>query len=191
MEFTLFKHGHLPTDRWRMDKSMIYVGIDNGISGSVGIVDANGVGYQYPTPTKSCLNYQKTKVKNITRIDVKALREMLCNIERNKVGMVAIERPMVNPQRFEATTSALRALEATIIVLESLGLGYEYIDSKEWQKKMLPYISVKDKKEYPAKLKEVSKQVGMRMFPSVEWDKFKDADGILIAKYLMEKYNGA
>ena len=97
---------------------------------------------------------------------------------------------MVNPQRFEATTSALRALEATLIVLESLRIGYEYCDSKGWQKKFLPFISVKDKKEYPAKLKQVSLEVGQRMYPDINWDGFKDADGILIARYLMETYNG-
>ena len=70
--------------------------------------------------------------------------------------MASIERPMVNPKRFEATVSALRALEATLIVLESLNIGKEYCDSKGWQKALLPYISVKDKKQYPAKLKEVS-----------------------------------
>lgn len=180
---------------------MIHIAIDNGISGSIGIIDEQGVGYQFPTPTKSTLNYQKTKVKHITRIDVNEFRKLLkrfvyrdgpgSNLFTKLSATVIIERPMVNPQRFDATTSALRALEATIIVLESLGLGFEYIDSKEWQKKMLPYISVKDKKEYPAKLKQVSKEVGMRLYPDIEWDSFKDADGILMARYLMEKLNGS
>lgn len=175
----------------------VYIGIDNGVTGSIGIIDQNKKAYLYHIPTKSDLNYQKTKVKHITRIDVKKLIELFYttlhgpgdSMARPEVK-VAIERPMVNPQRFEATTSALRALEATLIVLESLGIGYEYCDSKDWQKKLLPYISVADKKEYPAKLKAVSLEVGQRMFPEIDWAGFKDADGILIAKYLMEKYNG-
>jgi len=40
---------------------------------------------------------------------------------------------MVDPHRFVATASALRALEATLIVIEMLNLEYTYIDSKEWQ----------------------------------------------------------
>jgi len=179
---------------------MIYMGIDNGISGSIGIIDEQGNGYLFPTPTRSALNYQKTKVKYITRIDVQAFRELLkkfvykdgidSSLSTKMAAKVAIERPMVNPLRFEATTSALRALEATLIVLESLGLGYEFMDSKDWQKKQLPYISVADKKEYPAKLKQVSKEVGMRLYPNIDWGKFKDADGILIAKQLKENNNG-
>ena len=178
---------------------MIFIGIDNGVSGSIGIIDEEGKAHLFPTPTKSDLNYQKTKVKHITRIDVGTLRSLLkdflyepgkLHTPENKLSVkAAIERPMVNPQRFEASTSALRALEATLIVLESLGIGKEYLDSKAWQKKLLPYITVADKKEYPAKLKKVSLEVGQRMYPELEWDKFKDADGILIARYLMEVHN--
>ena len=45
-----------------------------------------------------------------------------------------LERPMVNPTRFQATASALRALEATLNVVELLKFSYSYCDSKEWQK---------------------------------------------------------
>lgn len=176
---------------------MIYIGIDNGVSGSVGIIDERNKAYLYHTPVKKSLNYQKTKVKHITRIAAGAFRSLLTEFvsDSTSIGVLKpakaiIERPMVNPQRFEATTSALRALEATLIVLESLGIGYEYCDSKGWQKKFLPYISVKDKKEYPAKLKQVSLEVGQRMYPDINWDGFKDGDGILIARYLMEMHNG-
>lgn len=179
---------------------MIFIGVDNGVSGSAGILDEQGKAFLYPTPTKQSLNYQKTKVKHITRIDVGAFRKLLSQFRyKNGVGgslttemscKALLERPMINPQRFEATTSALRALEATLIVLESLGIGYEYCDSKSWQKKYLPFISVADKKDYPAKLKQVSLEVGMRMYPEIDWTGRKDADGILIAKYLKETTNG-
>jgi len=178
---------------------MVFLGVDNGISGSIGVLD-NGKAFQFKMPTRSCLNYQKTKVKYITRIDVKAFRELLKGFVTNLAADIPtnnflpcraiVERPMVNPMRFLATTSALRALEATIIVLESLEIGYEYCDSKMWQKKYLPYITVADKKQYPAKLKQVSLEVGKRMYPGINWSEFKDADGILIARYLMELNSG-
>jgi hypothetical protein len=174
---------------------MIYIGIDNGISGSIGVIDDNGVAYQFATPILRTLNYQKTKVKYISRIDVYAFRSILKNIlEQSNSSSpettikCLIERPMVNPMRFEATTSALRALEATLIVLEDFNIGFDYIDSKEWQKAILPYISVADKKDFPAKLKMVSKQVGMRKYPNIDWENFKDADGVLIADYCQQKY---
>ena len=160
----------------------MYIGIDNGISGTIGIIDENGVGYQYPMPTKNTLNYQKTKVKHINRVDVVELKRLLAPY-RGLETKCLLERPMVNPSRFEATTSALRALEATLIILEVLEIGYDYVDSKAWQKALLPYISVADKKEFPAKLKMVSKEVGMRKYPNIAWEEFKDADGVLIAEY--------
>ena len=173
---------------------MVFIGIDNGVSGSIGCIDESGVVHLFATPVKSSLNYQKTKVKHITRIDVQAFRELLRPFLYKKDSLfkeniklpckTLIERPMVNPQRFDATTSALRALEATLIVLESLGIGYEYCDSKSWQKTLLPYISVADKKDYPSKLKQVSLEVGQRMFPNIDWAGRKDADGILICEYL-------
>jgi len=179
---------------------MIYIGIDNGVTGSIGIIDENGVAYQFATPVYKDLNYQKTKVKHITRIHFREFKDKLIDFlypggnfghsDFKVVARVAIERPMVNPQRFDATVSALRALEATLIVLESLGVGKEYCDSKSWQKMFLPYIKVTDKKKYPAKLKEVSLEVGKRMYPNIEWDGFKDADGILIATWLKQKYSG-
>lgn len=180
--------------------SIVYIGVDNGISGTIGIFDEKGMPHLFPIPVKSSLNYQKTKMKHITRINVNVFRELLKMFlqETGPDGRILskyackalIERPMVNPQRFDATTSALRALEATLIVLESLGIGYEYCDSKSWQKKYLPYISVADKKEYPAKLKQVSLEVGQRMYPDIDWTGKKDADGILIAKYLKDMDNG-
>ena len=179
---------------------MVFIGIDNGVSGSIGCIDESGAAHLFATPVKSSLNYQKTKVKHITRIDVQAFRKLLSQLRyKNGTGgrlttemscKALIERPMVNPQRFDATTSALRALEATLIVLESLGIGYEYCDSKSWQKMLLPYISVADKKDYPAKLKQISLEVGQRMFPNIDWAGRKDADGILICEYLRRINSG-
>jgi hypothetical protein len=176
-------------------KARIFVGIDNGVSGTIGVIviypQTKKKVYYYNMPIKSCLNYQKTKVKHITRIDTMTLSDIFKNLlECGTIEKVLIERPMVNPQRFDATTSALRALEATLVVLESFGIAYDYLDSKQWQSVMLPYISVQDKKDYPSKLKEVSKEVGMRLFPNLAWDDFKDADGLLIAEYCKRKEIG-
>ena len=158
---------------------MIFVGIDNGVSGSIGIITETGILY-FKTPIKRELNYTKTK-KWIHRIDKLALQTILQNnIQKEKV-IIGLERPMVNPGRFQATTSALRALEATLIVLEELGYSYRYLDSKEWQKVLLP----KDLKG--EELKEASLSIGKRLFPSIDFKGFKDADGLLIAEYLRKQ----
>jgi len=163
---------------------MIFIGIDNGVSGSIGIVpssDEKDLVPQYlKMPVKKELSY--TKVKQwINRIDTLSLFTILNTYISSKV-VLAMERPMINPGRFKATVSAIRALEATLIVIERLGFSYRYLDSKEWQKVLLP--SGLESNE----LKEASLQVGVRLFPKVDYTKFNDADGLLIAEYLRRTY---
>jgi len=165
---------------------MVYIGIDNGITGSIGIINGDKTRY-YKMPIKPTLNYQKTKIKHINRIDTKKLKEILLenttaeNFEKLATRTL-IERPMVNTQRFEATTSALRALEAVLITLEEVGIGYEFIDSKEWQRKLLPYMQC-SKEEFSRKIKEISLERAKQIFPTLDFADFKDGDGLLIAWY--------
>jgi len=156
-----------------------YIGIDNGVTGSIGIVRYESEPIFIEVPVKMEQNYTKAK-QNISRIKVEDLRYFLeKNIEDRNNCLVLIERPMVNPTRFRATTSALRALEAVLTVVELLKLPYMYLDSKEWQRSMLPE-GMKGEG-----LKVASKDIGVRFFPSLSEiiKKHKDADGILIAEY--------
>jgi len=150
-----------------------YIGIDNGVSGSIGIVDQNHTGRSYPTPVKRVLNYTKEEAW-LNRMDREKLKGILAEFPKEE-SIILLERPMVNPKRFKASVSAIRALESTLTVLEDLELPYIYIDSKEWQKEMLPRgISGDD-------LKVASLQVARRLFPNL--DIKKDGDGILIAEW--------
>jgi len=167
---------------------MIYVGIDNGVSGSVGTIsdETHEVSWT-PMPIKKCLNYTKSK-RWINRVDVVKFKELLFNKIKKFLPasfstncIVFIERPMVNPGRFQATMSALRCLEATLIVLEEMGLPYVYVDSKQWTKALLP-SGLKGSDE----LKKASLQVAKRLFPSLEC--VKDGDSILIAEYARAQY---
>ena len=152
-----------------------YIGIDNGVTGSIGIIPPSGVGTTYHlTPTFSVQNYNKDK-KNVTRIDVKKLTTILKEVEN---PFAVLERPMVNPRRFNATASALRALEALLICLEACDIPYMFIDSKQWQKVLLPK-GIKGAEEQ----KKASLDIGGRLFPQFK-SKYKgDADGILIAEW--------
>lgn len=162
----------------------VYVGVDNGVSGTIGIITEEEVLFR-KTPTKSEQNYTKKK-GNVTRIKSTELKEYL----KTSIGfvnpsnvIVAIERPMVNPTRFQATTSALRALEATLVVIEDLDLPLIYLDSKEWQKELLPKGVKGDE------LKKASLDIGNRLFPQFKEFKHEDRDGILMAEYLRRKYS--
>lgn len=155
--------------------SKTYIGIDNGVSGSVGTVDSSGTLTNFlKIPIFECQDYNKDK-KNINRIDTVTLEHWLKQFSN---AMVLLERPMKNPGRFNASISALRALEATLIVLERLDFSYMFIDSKEWQQDLLPRgIKGADA------LKKASLDIGKRLFPEFK-DLYRgDADGILIAEW--------
>lgn len=172
---------------------MNYIGIDNGVSGSIGIISEFEVSL-HTTPVKLCLNYQKVLTK-INRVDVSELERLLPNDVGNSLCM--IERPMVNPMRFDASLSAIRAFEATLIVLDRMSVPYSVVDSREWQRALLPsglwkmtdgkVVNGKKRKgglkAEPKELKFASLQTCARLFPSISLKGFKDADGLLIAKF--------
>lgn len=159
-----------------------WIGIDNGVSGSIAILDNCGQHIFQKIPTKKELNYTKTK-QYITRIDTGKLECIIIdNCYNFDNSIVLLERPMVNPTRFKATTSALRSLEATLIVLERLGLPFQYIDSKQWQKALLP------KGLKGTDLKSASWDIGNRLFPQFNTVKHPDRDGLLIAEYCRRNF---
>ena len=162
--------------------SKAYIGIDNGVTGSIGIITEGKISF-FKTPTKRELSYTK-KQQHITRINVVELEHQIVQHIIGISPLVLIERPLVNPGMFKSTLSAMRALEATLGVIERIGLGYWYIDSKEWQSALLP----SGIKGTPS-LKSASRDIGKRLYPHLSdaIDKQKDADGLLIAHYLMSK----
>ena len=162
---------------------MLYIGFDNGVTNNgIGVINSEGVAKLYPLPVKKELSYTK-EAKHITRIDCAALRKLLGEVllafNEHDVKVV-LERPMVNSARFNASLSAIRALEATLIVLEDMAWAYQYIDSKEWQKHLLPN-GIKGSDE----LKKASLDIGRRLFPQLNIK--KDADGLLIAEFFRRK----
>ncbi len=153
-----------------------YIGIDNGVSGAVGIIHPDFTQWS-AMPVRSEQNYTKAK-KNITRVDWIGLKFILGIDGIGNDVLAVIERPMVNPGRFQATISAVRCLEATLIVLEELVIPYLYIDSKKWQKTQLPSGLVKEE------LKKASLDIGRRLWPSIAFK--PDADAMLIARHAQQ-----
>ena len=159
-------------------ETKIVIGIDNGATGSIGVIAGSRV-YFTPTPIKRVQDYTKRR-KDISRLDAEEFMMFLkqCGVY-NGNSICYIERPLVNPMRFYATESALRILEAELIVLENLEIPYIFLDSKEWQRKILPQGTKGED------LKRMSKEIGMRLYPQFREiiEKQKDADGLLIARY--------
>ena len=149
-----------------------YIGADNGVSAYWTIMHSDGFIVQWHVPVKKELNYTKVKAW-LNRIDAPKLHTLLKSITATE-ALVLLERPMVNPTRFKASVSAIRALEATLIVLENLKLPYRYVDSKEWQHSLLPGNVASDE------LKEAANQVARRLFPNTQ---FKEGDSLLMAEW--------
>ncbi len=156
----------------------VYIGIDNGVTGSIGVVGGDTIFAR--TPVKKEQDYTKKK-QNVSRVDAPELIDMINSYTKGDVPvLLLIERPLVNPTRFRATLSAIRCLEAKVTILEALSIPYEYIDSKQWQKELLPK-GIKGS----AELKKASVDIGKRLFPefSEEIHAHGDADGLLIAEW--------
>lgn len=158
-----------------------YISFDNGVTARGFSVFYPDGGYKaFKLPTKSCENYQKTVKKNVTRIDAPKLVELLStHMLKGAETLAVMERPMVNAMRFNASLSAVRCLEATLVVLESLNIPYRFLDSKEWQSVLLPQIKGSDG------LKEASLALGKKLFPDLKLS--KDADYLLIGEYARRK----
>ena len=156
------------------NQSRVFIGIDNGVTGAITILSEAGfIHIHIKTPVKNCLNYTKKKAF-INRVDFRELSDTLFDTIANDSPFCMIERPMVNPMRWNASVSALRCLEATEIILEELKIPYQMIDSKEWQKALLPSGLIKEQ------LKHAADDVAKRLFPR---QVIVNSDSLLIAEY--------
>lgn len=161
-----------------------YIGIDNGVTGTIGVVNGRMGAILVKTPIIKQQDYTKKK-KNISRIHVTTLKQLFSyHIADSKNCLCVIERPMINSTRFNASISAARALESTLTIIEYLELPYFFIDSKSWQNMLLP------KGVTGPGLKRASHDIGIRLFPQFKEliGKHGDADGILIAEYARQKH---
>jgi hypothetical protein len=150
-----------------------FLAFDNGTSANgVALLGTSLVEY-VPLPIRYELSYTKEE-HHITRLDAPKMEQQILkwNLDPTKT-LVLMERPMINPTRFRASISAVRCLEAELIVIEKFGLNVEYVDSKQWQRILLPNI------EGSSELKKASLELGKKLFPNLKLK--KDADSLLIA----------
>lgn len=166
---------------------MFAIGIDNGVTGSIGWIFKGKPGL-IKMPVINVADYGKSG-KRINRIDVKKLKQLLNGFkaeaeQADQEIKILMERPfMGDATKIHAMLSSARAFEATLIVIEVLQIGFRVIDSREWQKVILPGI-----KGSPA-LKAASKQKAVEMFPELRTSfTISDADGLMIAEYLRRTY---
>ena len=145
-------------------KPKYFIGIDNGTTGSIGIVDCNGDAVWFgKTPVKN--------TKNGKRLDWAKLESLL---KEYSDAVCLIERPFTHPKRWKASISAARCDEAQRCVLERLGIRYDHLDSRTWQKVL----------GSTGGLKYASLELGNELYPQYKQHKHQDRDGLLIARHL-------
>jgi hypothetical protein len=164
----------------------VFIGIDNGPSGSIGIQVYNVKGMKVEevfmkTPTYMRQDYTKKK-KRLSQIDFKVLRPLLKQYRHDNVHAV-MERPLVNPGRWVASCVGLRVHQQWLDLFDFYHLPEPAsIDSKEWQKVLLPKGTTGEE------LKTRSKEIGHRLFPKACRDvKHGDCDGMLICEFLRRR----
>jgi len=168
----------------------VYIGIDNGTTGSIGVIKGDKSKFFLP-PIYREQSYTKHEAY-INRVDPFILCERLKKITKNASAVfILIERPVTGMQ-VKTMASGMRALEATLIGIKMAGLEINaYLDSREWQKVMLPGIKGSDK------LKAASRKVGCKLFPEhrelIKRTNTKDrdtgdADGLLMAEYCRRRF---
>ena len=181
------------TQKKIVEGANLIIGMDNGATGTVcaWIPEHSWISFQL-TPSKRQQNYQK-QTKSIDRVDHQKLKEWIS--EAIRVGKkhyksklktaIVLQRPMVNPQRFDASLNAVRALEATLIVIQQLQLSYIVIDSKLWQHQFF------GKSTIGLDLKLQSLKRGLEQLKKIEGTQkmqqtalqHGDADALMIAKF--------
>jgi len=170
-------------------KPRAYIGIDNGVTGSIGIITPTTTDF-FSTPTVTRKKYTKAPAK-LRRIDFPRLVTHLQEYTTRYDCVVALENPYTNKSRINATILAARSHESTLIALEYLGIlehngNLKYTTSKEWQKKFLPRVVKGDG------LKVASRTLGCCHWPQHcrAIQSQKDADGLFLAAYVMMETNG-
>lgn len=163
----------------------IWIGIDNGVSGTIGILGTHIMPEFFKTPVIMVQDYCKAK-KNISRLDAISFYNRLHSLkqwsETREIDLkICIERPMVNPSMFKASESALRCFESMWAIIDLLNLPVQFIPSTDWQKEVLPKGSKGEE------LKRMSLEIGNRFYPQFKDIKHPDRDGLLIAHWMKLK----
>lgn len=196
---------------------MTYIlGIDNGITGSIALMDQNGkVIYHAPVPvykerkwTKPKKQKLKTKTKivydEITVIDIDALQRMLVTFTSQTSDIHAfVERPAISyaaAWSMKTSISAAMSWAYVIYVLKKLQIPRTDLDSKEWQHQLIPEASGEKNKEYMKTLKagernkllkEAAYDLAKTLYPKLNSKDKGAGDSICICEYGRLKLGGS
>ena len=188
------------------------LGFDNGTTAHFTLVDIDGKllsyekipTYQQASWSKPTKRKYKTKKGYVikpyqamfTFVNIDTLKDLLSKIIPDMKDTICyLERPAVNYHAGWAMQSSLSAFGAwlsVLYVLNSLGIKYEMIDSKQWQNVMIPEATGKNNKAYVKSLekgkrnkllKEAADKLAHELFPNLTFKEKGDGDSVCIAEY--------
>lgn len=152
---------------------MIYVGIDNGLSGGIVMIDGPHIIAALTMPTRGKANGNE--------VDADALHSWLGGLKVE--ATVIIETPGKFAKGVQAISSMWDSYGATRAVIECLGLRHHRITPQKWQRVMLPNCAKGDTK--PAALARAR-----QLWPGAKWTatdrSVKAHDGLIDAALIAE-----
>lgn len=154
-----------------------YMGIDNGVSGSIGIISDGSPRLIHAREyTRS-----KPKRKGSLECDPFAILRIL---DEAKPDGVVLERPFRGQFR-NTEVSAAHFDSVVRTILETRGIPFIQVDSKKWQGPLLGIVKA-------GETKSTSLSLGKRRWPSLaaEIEDQGDADALFMAVHAMHEFGG-
>ena len=190
-------------------KSVLFLGIDNGVSGSMTIMDATGrvllyehvptykeVKWTKPKTTKTKSGKKTVKHDYITLVDIDAMQRILVKYTSLVSDVYCfLERPAISyaaAWSMQTSISAGMSWAYVTYVLKKLKINRTDIDSKMWQKAFIPEATGEKNKEYMKTLKagernkllkEASDMFAKSIWPGFSSKELGGGDSVCIAEY--------
>ena len=166
---------------------MIYLGIDPGVTGAVGVVTSDGDAKAWNLPTK--VRERATENGKVRRcLDPVVLCELLNDYD--PLGcVVVVERTQAGMKGAIANYSLGHSSGVIMGVLAALGFKFQEVRPQEW-KRTFGLLATKAERGLPKQVrtkqaKGSSRKVAQALFPGVSLDRVKD-DGLAEALLLAE-----
>ncbi len=159
---------------------MIWIGIDNGVSGSIGIISPTG------TKMVHAREYTRKKKRGGLELDAAAFKDLI--LQDGIPHGVVLERPFTGQHR-NVVVSAAHFDSVARTVMELNGIPFIQVDSTDWQR---PLLKIVRKKGVHADTKRVSMEAGVLRWPSLraQIEDQGDADALFLAVHAMHEFPG-
>ena len=157
---------------------MIWIGIDNGVSGSNGIITRTG------TQMVNAREYTRKKKRGGLEVDPIAFTDI---VMRHGIPTgIVLERPFRGKFRnTEVSAAHFDSVARTVFEINSI--PFIQVDSTDWQR---PLLKVARKKGVNAETKKISLEAGVLRWPELraQIEDQGDADALFLAVHAMHEF---